>query len=182
MVNMTSSRDIIIQLKEVQKERDLKQSDIIRMVTENGDYVSKSTVSRLFAEGSEDHPEKFRYEITLRPIANALLDMETIEETDDMDTKAIKTVLKYKIERIEELENEIEKIKASLDKEKVKYHERLDKEREQFRESLDFLKEQVRLKDEQLKMYMESNSQLVELNTRLTAEILECPKRKDCGK
>ena len=160
---MTNTKDIIIRLKEVRKERGLSYSDILEMMEANGDFVSKSTLSKLFADGSEDHPEKFRYENTLRPIANAILDMENIEETDDMDIQALKAILKYKISRIKELE-------TMLDHEKLKHHEKLDKERAQFQRSLDFLKSQVDLKDKRI-------DQLLDSNTTLLNRLLTCPCR-----
>lgn len=161
---MTNTKDIIIRLKEVRKEKDLSYGDILDLMEKNGDFVSKSTLSKLFAEGSEEHPEKFRYENTLRPIANAILDMENIEETDDMDIQALKTILKYKIERIKELE-------ATLDHEKIKSHEKLDKERDRFQRSLDFLKDQVTLKDKRI-------DQLLDANVKLLNQLLNCPCRK----
>ncbi len=162
---MTNTKDIIIRLKEVRKEKDLSYGDILDLMEKNGDFVSKSTLSKLFAEGSEDHPEKFRYENTLRPIANAILDMETIEDDDDMDIQALKAILKYKIERIKELE-------ATLDHEKIKSHEKLDKEREQFQKSLDFLKTQVNLKDKRI-------DQLLDANVKLLNQLLNCPCRQN---
>ena len=161
---MTNTKDIIIRLKEVRKERNLSYGDILDLMEQNGDFVAKSTLSKLFADGSEDHPEKFRYENTLRPIANAILDMENIEETDDMDIQALKAILKYKIARIKELE-------TMLDHEKLKHHEKLDKEREQFQRSLDFLKTQVDLKDKRI-------DQLLDANVKLLNQLLTCPCRK----
>ena len=161
---MTNTKDIIIRLKEVRKERGLSYGDILDLMEQNGDFVAKSTLSKLFADGSEEHPEKFRYENTLRPIANAILDMETIEETDDMDIQALKAILKYKIARIKELE-------TTLDHEKLKHHEKLDKEREQFHRSLEFLKSQVDLKDKRI-------DQLLDANMKLLNQLLNCPCRK----
>lgn len=163
---MTNTRDIIIRLKEVRNEKSLSYGDILEMMENNGDFVSKSTLSKLFAEGSEDHPEKFRYENTLRPVANAILDMETIEDTDDMDIKAIKAILKYKIDKIKELE-------AELDRVKLKHLEKLEKEREQFHQSLNFLKEQVSLKDKRI-------DQLMDSNMALTDHFLNCPYKQSC--
>ena len=57
---MTNTKDIIIRLKEVRKERGLSYGDILDLMEQNGDFVAKSTLSKLFADGSEDHPEKFR--------------------------------------------------------------------------------------------------------------------------
>lgn len=135
---MTNTRDIIINLKEVREEKHLSYNDILSRMEKNGDYLAKSTISRVFAEGSEEL--SFKYEETIRPIAKALLDIETIEDTDDMDTQAMKSLLKYKIHRIEELEKRITTLETALDKEKIKYHEKLDSERAQFNQRIDFLK------------------------------------------
>jgi transcriptional regulator with XRE-family HTH domain len=149
---MTNTKDIIIRLKEVREEKGLSYSDILDLMEKNGDYLAKSTLSRVFSEGSEDL--SFRYDETLRPIAKALLDIENIEDDDSIDTQAMKTMLKYKIQRIEELERQIELLRAQHDKEKLKYHEKLDKEREQFQRSIDFLKEQVAYKDQRMDLLL----------------------------
>ena len=142
---MTNTKDIIIQLKDVREQKQLSYGDILELMEKNGDYLSKSTLSRVFAEGSEN--ESFKYEETIRPIANAILDMENIEDTDNMDVRALKSVLKFKLQMIEDLEKKIEQLEVALDKEKIKYHEKLEIERAQSRSSIEFLKEQVALKD-----------------------------------
>ena len=121
---------------------------------DNGDYLSKSTISRVFADGSEEN--SFRYEETIRPIAKALLDIEDIEDDDNTDIRAMKSLLKYKIERIEELESQIEHLESTLDKEKIKYHEKMDKERERYNRSIDFLKHQIDLKDKRMDLLLEA--------------------------
>lgn len=102
---MTNTKELILQLKEVRQEKQLSYNDILEIMEKNGDFLAKSTLSRVFAEGSEN--ERFMYETTIRPIANALLDIETLEETDTIDEKAMKALLRYKIQRIEELEQQI---------------------------------------------------------------------------
>lgn len=166
---MTNTRDIILKLKEVREEKKLSYGDILDTMEKNGDFLSKSTLSRLFAEGSED--VSFKYEETIRPVAKALLDMETIEDTDDMDTKALKSLIKYKMQVIEDLEKQIETLKSDLDKEKLKYHEKMDKEREQFQKSLDFCRNQIDLKDNRI-------DQLMDTNMKLLNQLLVCPCRK----
>lgn len=151
---MTNTKDIILKLKEVREEKGLSYTDILDLMEKNGDYLAKSTISRVFSEGSEEL--SFRYEETIRPIAKALLDMETIEEDDTMDTRAMKSLLKFKIQRIEELEQQIEHMKSQFDKERVKYHERMDEERERWNRSIDFLKEQVAYKDKRMDLLLES--------------------------
>lgn len=166
---MENTKQIITKLKQVRDEKGLSLNEIVLLVEKNGDYVSRSTVQRVFSDGSEDI--SFRYEDSIRPIANALLDIETIEDTDSMDIQAMKVLLKYKIDRIKELEQQ-------LDREKIKHHEKLDKEREQSRKSIEFLKEQVAYKDKRMDLLLES---IKEKDTRydtLLKHILECPFRK----
>lgn len=165
---MTNTKDIIIKLKEVRQEKGLSFNDILNLMENNGDYLSKSTLSRVFADGSED--SSFKYEETIRPIAKAMLDIETIEDTDDMDVQAMKSLLKYKIQVIEDQERQINNLKADLNKEKLKYHEKLDKERENYQKSLNFCREQINLKDKRI-------DQLLEANINLLNSLLTCPCR-----
>ena len=171
---MTNTKDLIIKLKEVREEKGLSYNDILVLMEKNGDFLSKSTISRIFADGSEEM--SFRYEETIRPIAKALLDIETEEETDDLDTKALKSLLKYKIERIEELESQIEHLEAALDREKVKYHEKLESERERHNRSIDFLKEQVAYKDKRMDLLLEAVFEKDQQHKEMLAKILMCSK------
>jgi transcriptional regulator with XRE-family HTH domain len=166
---MENTKQIITKLKQVRDEKGLSLNEIVLLVEKNGDYVSRSTVQRVFSDGSEDI--SFRYEDSIRPIANALLDIETIEDTDSMDIQAMKVLLKYKIDRIKELEQQ-------LDKEKIKYHEKLDKEREQSRKSIEFLKEQIAYKDKRMDLLLESIKEKDAHYDTLLKHILECPYRK----
>lgn len=144
---MTNSKDLILKLKEVKKRDNLSLSMIEELTEKNGEHVSKTTLSRVFADGSED--TIFKFENTLKPIANAILDIDTIEEDDSLDTQALKIMLQYKARRIRELEYE-------LDREKVKHHEKLDKEREQSRRSIEYLKKQIDIKDKRIDILMEA--------------------------
>lgn len=165
---MTNTKDIIAKLKEVREEKGLSYGDILALMEKNGDYLAKSTLSRVFAEGSEE--QSFKYDETIRPIAKALLDIENIEDTDDMDVQAMKSLLKYKIQRIEELEAQVQDLKVTLAESSEKHHAKLDKEREQFRRSLDFLKGQIELKDKRIDQLMGSNLKYAE-------HIVNCPYR-----
>ena len=171
---MENVRELIIKLKAVKEEKGLSLNKIAELVEKNGDFISRSSIQRVFADGSED--TSFRYEDTLRPIAKALLDIETIEETDNLDVQAMKVLLKFKIDKINELE-------AQLDKEKIKYHEKLEKERELHKRSIEFLKEQVNLKDKRMDLLLDSVAQKdIRLN-ELIEHIMNCPYRKEtiCG-
>lgn len=169
---MTNSKELIMKLREVRKERNLSYGDIMDRLEENGDFVSKSTLSRLFSENTTDF-NSFRYEDTIRPIAKVLLDMENIEETDDMDTKALKSLLKYKMQMIEDLERQIDELKTEIDKEKIKHHEKMENENEKFQKSLNFCREQIALKDKRI-------DQLMNNNMALTDHLLNCPFKQGC--
>lgn len=176
---MTNTREIILRLKEVRKEKDLSYSNILDLMEKNGDFVSKSTISRIFQDGSEDL--SFRYEETIRPIAKALLDIETIEDDDEVDVQAMKSLLQYKIQRIEELEHQIEQLESSFDKEKIRMHEKMEHEREQWGRSIEFLKEQISFKDKRIDVLLEAVQVKDARFEELLNQILSCPCRKRMG-
>lgn len=169
---MNNSKEIIIKLKEVRLKKGLSLNDIVDLVEQNGDFISRSSVQRVFADGSED--ATFKYDETIRPIANALLDIDRIETEDDLDTQALKILLQYKNQTIKELE-------LQLDKEKLKYHEKLDKERDQSRKSIEFLKEQVAYKDKRMDLLLDSVKEKDARFNELLDYILNCPYR-NCRK
>lgn len=173
---MTNTKEIILKLKEVRKEKDLSYGDILDLMEKNNDYLSKSTISRVFQDGSEEL--SFRYEETIRPIAKALLDIETIEDTDNLDVQAMKSLLQYKIKRIEELEQQIEQLECSFNKERLKFHDKLEQERARSNKSIEFLKNQVSLKDKRIDVLLEAVQAKDSRFEEVLGLILSCPCRK----
>ena len=169
---MTNTRDIIIQLKEVREEKGLSYNDILSLMEKNGDYLSKSTISRVFSDGSEEL--SFRYEETIRPLAKVLLDIETIEDDDNLDTRAMKSLLKYKIQRIEELEKQVEKLENDIVKMKLSNHEKMEAEREVYNRRVDFLKNQIELKDKRMDQLLEAVFTKDKLYNELLEKTLNC--------
>lgn len=169
---MILTRNLIIQLKEVKDERGLSLTDILSMIEENGDFLSKSSLSRLFQEGSEELSFK---EETILPVARALLDINTLEESDNVDEKAMKTLLQYKSNRISELEQQIERLELELSQEKVKRHEALEKERDMYNRRVEFLKEQVALKDKRMDQLLEAVFVKDSQYNELLKQYLSCP-------
>ena len=163
---MTNSRDLILKLKEVKERDKLSLGEIEARTERNGEHVSKTTLSRVFSEGSED--VLFKFESTLKPIANALLDIDTIEDDDDLDTQGLKIMLKLKADKIKELE-------AALDHEKVKHHEKIEKEREQSRRSIEFLKEQIQFKDKRIDFLLEAVFEKDRQLRDLFDKVMKCP-------
>ena len=169
---MTNTRDLIIQLKEVREEKGLSYNDILSLMEKNGDYLSKSTISRVFSEGSEEM--SFRYEETIRPLAKVLLDIETIEDDDTLDTRAMKSLLKYKIQRIEELEKQVEKLDSDIVRIKLSNHEKMEAEREVYNRRVEFLKGQIELKDKRMDQLLEAVFTKDKLYNELLEKTLNC--------
>lgn len=169
---MIKTRELIVRLKAVKEEKQLTLGDIYSLVEDNGDFCSKTSLSRLFSDGSEELSFK---EETLLPVARALLDVERLEETDDLDTQALKTLLQYKSQRIKELESRIEELEMELDREKLKRHEILDKEREIYNRRVDFLKSQIELKDERIDKLMDALFEKDSAYNELLNQYLSCP-------
>ncbi len=105
-----------------------------------------------------------------------MLDIETIEDDDNMDVRAMKSLLKYKIQRIEELEKQVHSLEVALDREKLKYHEKLDKERTAFNRSIGFLKEQVARKDRRMDVLLDAVMEKDAKINELMSLILEANK------
>ena len=175
---MINTREIILKLKQFKDEKGLSYGDILDLMEKNGDFVSKSTLSRVFQDGSEDS-NSFRYEETIRPIAKALLDIETIEQDDTLDVQAMKSLLQYKIQRIEQLEQEIERLEAQYNKELVKMHEKMEQERLTWAKSIEFLKEQISYKDQRMDLLLKAVQDKDTRYNRLLEIVLSCPYRKN---
>lgn len=165
---MSNTKELIIQLKEVRKEKKWSFGKIMKELEKNDVYISKSTLSRVFAEGSEN--ETFRFDETIRPIANVLLDVDTIEETDDLDVKALKLLLKQKNQIIDQLQRQIEDDKA-LTLQKV------EEERQKNAQFIDFLQEQLAYKDKRMDEFMESVKVKDDQLAGLMDHIMNCPYR-----
>lgn len=112
--------NIIIRLKRVKNE----SPDLTLQKISEETGVSMSTVTRIFADGSEN--QSFRYE-SLKPIALLLLNSDGLDE--EMDS---------------------EEIQMQINEVKDKYEKKLEKEREQHRKNVEFLKNQIELKDDRI--------------------------------
>lgn len=169
---MQITRDLVIKLRQVKEEKNLSLSNIVDLIEENGEFVSKSTLSRIFSDDSE--VVTFKPESIL-PIARVLLDTDNQEETDTLDEMAMKALLRYKGSRIQELEQQIERLEMDLSKEKLKRHEILDKEREIYNKRVDFLKSQILLKDERIDRLMSALFEKDNAYENLLSQVLSCP-------
>jgi len=178
---MTKTKDLILKLRAVYQEKkqtgDTSYDQIIALMEQDGEFTSKSTLSRLFGENWEKY--SFDYEKTLIPIANALLDVETIEDEDDADTRAYKSLLRFKMsviddnaKRIAELQDQLKEVS---NKERLKYQDKLEKHDADHQKSVEFLKRQIELKDKRIDQLLDSNDRLLEANDQLLKRLISCP-------
>ena len=141
-------RELIMQLKQYREEHGFSLKRIVDIVSEyaeqnnTDDYVSLSTVKRVFRDGSEDD-DSFNFDLTIRPIAAALLGLESVSPKAH-DKELSISLLRYKNERIQQLEKQLED------------------ERELANRRVEFLKEQISIKDGYLQKKDELITKLIE--------------------
>lgn len=161
---MIDTRAVILALKKVKKERGLSIEKIYKMVEENdpAHTVSHTSVARVFRQGSEE--QIFKWENTLKPIANALLDIEEIEIDDDINTQAYKSILKLKKDIIIELENKLSRAESAAS------------DTDYFTRTIAHLEKQIELKDKRIDQLLDANDEMRKDLTKLTDRILKCQR------
>ena len=141
-------RDLIIQHKQYREEHGFSLKRIVDIVSEyaeqnnTDDYVSLSTVKRVFREDSEND-DSFNFDLTIRPIAAALLGLDSVSPKAH-DKELSISLLRYKNERIQQLEKQLED------------------EREISNRRVEFLKQQIAVKDGYLQKKDELITKLIE--------------------
>lgn len=174
---LTDTREIILELKKVYEKENLSIDKVLDMVEEKygKNAVSRSTIQRLFKKGSEENPASFRYETTLIPLCNVLLDTNQ-GATSDLLLRYKKDLIDDYAAQNKQLKEEIETIK---DHEKAKYGEKLEKETKHFNDSLIFLRHQIELKDQRIDALMSMNTELMTTNNKLVNQLMNCPLRHE---
>ena len=165
---MDSTKEIVLKLQELQKNKGYKNGDIVRLVKKNGGYVSLSTVKRVFKVGGEN--DTFSYEDTLRPIMDALLGVEEDDENEDEDEKSIKEVMRLKGDLIADLERK--------NLELIAENEKFKKDNEHNERHIAFLQEQLQYKDKRMDLYWEAICEKDARIKEFEKQILACPYRK----
>lgn len=116
-MELTATREIISRLKAVKAEYELTIPRIKDMIESNGDFISLSTLRRVFADGSEN--DTFSYERTLAPIAKALLfqdsDGEKSDAVEEDRVAGLKTVILLKNEEIARLKDVVEHLEGRIE-------------------------------------------------------------------
>lgn len=79
---MEKSQELILQIKEAKEQNKFTYDNVVEALTENGvPAVSRTTVRRVFAPGSEEKASSFNYEETLLPIFEAI--KKLVGDSDD---------------------------------------------------------------------------------------------------
>lgn len=90
---MTATDSVVSKLRQRKKETGLTLQDIADRTEQNGVAVSLTTIKRVLSEGASDFD--FRYDTTLRPIAQALgLSLDPIPEEENEEMQAALTMLR----------------------------------------------------------------------------------------
>ena len=114
-MDITSTQEGILKLKALKKENELSLPRIMEMIEANGDYLSMTTLRRVFAINSEQD-DSFNYDKTIRPIARALLfqynNHEDASNVTTVEIEGLKAIIRLKNEEINRLHEEIESVKA----------------------------------------------------------------------
>ena len=114
-------RKTIHRLKQIKEEQGLTVAKIIDLMDERGQYVSETTIKRVFAEGSEE--QNFRYQDSIAPIADVLLDIYG-EDSDGEDSEALRRIIREKNKLIEFLMMKLDEKEQEFDKRLALYEER----------------------------------------------------------
>lgn len=141
MSRQEKTAEVIRQLKIVREDRGLSLQRILDMVLEAGGNISIGTVRRVFEEGSETR--NFRYEDSIKPIADVLLDVQSTTMAtgaDAAELEALRALVRYKNSYIAELEAAASNVDAKVQAAK-----------DDAQKKIDFLVVQLAGKDEQLK-------------------------------
>ena len=114
-------RKTIRRLKEIKSEQGLSVPKIMDLMEERGQFVSESTIKRVFADGSEE--QSFRYQDSIAPIADVLLDIYGDTSSLD-DAESLRHIIREKNKLIEFLMIKLDEQEAAFESRKSMYEER----------------------------------------------------------
>ena len=114
-------RKTIHRLKQIKEEQGLTIPKIMDLMEERGQFVSEATIKRVFADGSEE--QNFRYQDSIAPIADVLLDMYgDTSNLDDADS--LRHIIREKNKLIEFLMIKLDEKEQDFERQRVLYEER----------------------------------------------------------
>ena len=143
-MELSTKQELIRQLKDAKEKNEITYPRLIDMIEAKGNYVSLSTLRRVFADGSESIAQTFSYENTLMPIADALLNVEDVPTSEvnpyakEIDgLKAVIHVQNEEIARLHELKEHLEERITFLLEQIERKDRRMDEKDEIIRRLMD---------------------------------------------
>ena len=134
-------RRTIHRLKQIKAEQGLSIPKIMDLMEERGQFVSEATIKRVFSDGSED--QNFRYQDSIAPIADVLLDMYgDTSKLDDADS--LRQIIREKNKLIEFLMMKLDEKEQDFERQRALYEER----KALYEKSIDRFETQIARKDE----------------------------------
>lgn len=120
------ARDLIRQIKEIKAKRKITYNDIMQELTVNDvPLVSRTTLVRVFASGSEDKASCFNYQETLIPIYEAINRIhqdgnpsQEIRELINVICDEKDLMIKRLIDRLDQKDSIIQQLIKLLEKER----------------------------------------------------------------
>lgn len=135
-----SIKKIIRQLKALKDMKGLTIDDIVDTLDKNNSHLARSTVAKIFAEGSEESGYQTE---TIRMIADVMLDVYQDSPGDDPEIRGLKTTIQLQnilLDRLkEQLEEERKAAAAAVESEKRNNVHRVE-----------FLRERIRVQDHRI--------------------------------
>ena len=114
-------RKTIHRLKQIKAEQGLTIPKIMDLMEERGQFVSEATIKRVFADGSEE--QNFRYQDSIAPIADVLLDMYGDTSSLD-DADSLRQIIREKNKFIEFLMMKLDEKEQDFERQRTLYEER----------------------------------------------------------
>ena len=107
-MGLKSNTELIVELKHAISEKNIGQTELIKIMEDHGHPIAKTTIQRLYKDGSEVN-DSFRYKDTLQPLAEVLLDDKDIS-VDPVEFARLQAEIKVKDEAIVTLNNQIDSL------------------------------------------------------------------------
>lgn len=134
-------RKTIHRLKQIKAEQGLTIPKIMDLMEERGQFVSEATIKRVFADGSEE--QNFRYQDSIAPIADVLLDMYGDTSSLD-DAESLRQIIREKNKFIEFLMMKLDEKEQDFERQRTLYEER----KALYEKTISRFETQISLKDD----------------------------------
>ena len=134
-------RKTIHRLKQIKAEQGLTIPKIMDLMEERGQFVSEATIKRVFADGSEE--QNFRYQDSIAPIADVLLDMYGDTSSLD-DSDSLRQIIREKNKFIEFLMMKLDEKEQDFERQRSLYEER----KSLYEKTISRFETQISLKDD----------------------------------